>query len=111
MSWLSPPRSRRYQSATQRVARERREALPADCRTAGGAEALQDREALSTAVIIVRQSDAAPVGGRSWPALACLESEIAQRCVIIRPAPERPTIFALAFRNRCIVDAGDAHLH
>src|ERR1700730_1052944 len=35
------------------------------------------------------------------------EAEIAQRCVIVRAAAERPVVFALALLDRNIVDAGD----
>src|ERR1700740_3548420 len=40
-----------------------------------------------------------------------LEPKIAQGWVIVRPAAARPTVFALTFRNRCVVDAGDAPPH
>src|SRR6516162_8300165 len=43
--------------------------------------------------------------------IAVLEPEVAQGWVIIRPAAERPIVFALAFRNRCVVDAGNAQAH
>src|SRR5260370_12397125 len=43
--------------------------------------------------------------------IATLQAEAAQRRMLVGAAAERPMVFALALRDRQIVDAGDAEPH
>src|ERR1700746_848313 len=66
-----------------------------------------DRVAVSVELRVVENANE----HRSVARLRSLQSKLAQPGMIVRPGPERPTIFALALGDRQVVDAGDAPAH